>query len=152
VIVHDLRNTRRHREFLFSFKRHSSRYYPVQGAAYRYIYNKYIGIYTAYGFVTKTTCIYLRDNETQCFYVDTYGYVKEKKCNPVPLCDQNVKNGKGIREHTHCNNDHNDDVVYRIIVNILIISHVNFIHMSYISTDYCYIITIVFSIEDDNYT
>lgn len=69
----------------------------------------------------------------QCFYVGTYGYVKEKKCNPVPLCDQNVKNGKGIREHTHCNNnDHNDDVVYRIIVNILIISHVNYIHMPYI--------------------
>lgn len=57
-----------------------------------------------------------------------YGYVK-KKCNPVPLCDQNVKNGKGIREHTHCNNDHNDDVIYRIIMNIYLLFHTLIIYI-----------------------
>jgi len=104
------------------------------------------------------TYTYLRDIKTQCKkrrYIWIW-LCKEKKCNPVPLCDQNVKNGKGIREHTHCNNDHNDDVIYRIIVNILIISHVNYtyihIYIYIMSTDYCYIITIVFNVKDDNYT
>lgn len=82
--------------FRFLLKWHSFRLYPVHTQLIRFRYkNQLLCIHIARTCDIKT--------ETQCKNVGIHGYVKkkEKKCNPAPLCDQNIKNGKGKRAHTY---------------------------------------------------